>query len=97
MTQDKGKPAEKKVEEKKEPEGVSLKEVAKQAGLEPREARAILRKLSVRGETEKRQRWIFQPKEVPAVVAKIKAAKVEKEKAKAEKAAAAEEGGEEEE
>ena len=81
-----------KAAEKKEPEGVALKDVAKQAGIEPREARAILRGLSVRGEAERRQRWVFKPNEVAGVVSKIKAAKAEKEKAKAEKAAAAEEG-----
>ena len=79
-----------KVPEKKEPEGIALKDIAKQAGVEPREARAILRGLSVRGEAEKRQRWVFDPKEVASVVSKIKAAKATKEKAKAEKAAAAE-------
>ena len=87
MAEQKGK---EKPAEKKEPEGIALKEIAKQAGIEPREARAILRKLNVRGEADKRQRWVFQPNEVASVVAKIKAAKVEKEKAKAEKAAAAE-------
>ena len=98
MAEDKGKPVVgevKKAAEKKEPEGVALKDVAKQAGVEPREARAILRRLSVRGEADKRQRWIFQPNEVAGVVSKIKAAKVEKEKAKAEKAAAAQEEEEE--
>jgi len=85
----KGKEVE-KAAEKKEPEGISLKDVAKQAGVEPREARAILRGLSIRGEAEKRQRWTFQPNEVASVVSKIKTAKAAKEKAKAEKAAAAE-------
>ena len=84
------KEAKEKAAEKKEPEGIALKDVAKQAGVEPREARAILRGLSVRGEAEKRQRWVFDPKEVTSVVSKIKAAKATKEKAKAEKAAAAE-------
>ena len=84
-----------KQEKPKEPEMVTLKEVAKRAGIEPREARAILRKLSVRGEDEKRSRWQFKPQEVAGVVAKIKAAKAAKEKAKAEKEAE-EEGAEEE-
>ena len=88
MAEEKGKG---KAAEKKEPEGVALKDVAKRAGVEPREARAILRKLSVRGEAEKRQRWIFKPNEVAGVVSKIKADKATKEKAKVEKAAAAEE------
>ena len=84
-----------KAVEKKEPEGVALKDIAKQAGVEPREARAILRRLNIRGEAEKRQRWTFQPNQVAGVVSKIKAEKTAKEKAKAEKAAA-EEGEEEE-
>jgi len=88
MVQEKGK---EKAAEKKEPEGVALKDVAKQAGVEPREARAILRRLNIRGEAEKRQRWTFKPNQVSGVVSKIKAAKAEREKAKAEKAAAAEE------
>jgi len=88
MGDEKGK---EKAVEKKEPEGVALKDIAKQAGVEPREARAILRRLSIRGEAEKRQRWTFQPNQVAGVVSKIKAAKAEKEKAKAEKAAAEEE------
>jgi len=87
MTQEKGK---EKAAEKKEPEGVALKDVAKQAGVEPREARAILRRLNIRGEAEKRQRWTFQPNQVSGVVSKIKADKAAREKAKAEKAAAAE-------
>lgn len=81
--------------EKKEPELVSLKEVAKRAGVEPREARSILRKLAARGEGEKRQRWQFDPKDVNAVVSKIKNAVVEKAKAKEAKAAAAAEEEEE--
>ena len=80
-----------KTPEKKEPEMVALKEVAKKAGVEPREARSILRKLAARGEGEKRQRWQFLPKEVDSVVSKIKAAIAEKAKAKEAKAAAAEE------
>jgi len=80
-----------KQEKPKEPEMVTLKEVANQAGVEPREARAILRKLDVRGEDEKRSRWQFAPKAVAGVVAKIKAAKAAKEKAKAEKEAEEEE------
>jgi len=78
-------------EKKKEPEMVALKEVAKKAGVEPREARSILRKLAARGEGEKRQRWQFLPKEVDSVVSKIKNAVAEKAKAKEAKAAAAEE------
>ncbi len=80
-----------KTQEKKEPEMVALKEVAKKAGVEPREARSILRKLAARGEGEKRQRWQFLPAEVNAVVSKIKNAVAEKAKAKEAKAAAAEE------
>ena len=80
-----GKP--KEAEKAKEPEMVALKDVAKKAGVEPREARAILRKLAARGEGQKRSHWQFPPAEVNSVVAKIKAAKTEKEKAKAEKAA----------
>ncbi|GAJ05215.1 unnamed protein product [marine sediment metagenome] len=80
-----------KTQEKKEPEMVALKEVAKKAGVEPREARSILRKLAARGEGEKRQRWQFFPKEVDSVVSKIKGAVAEKAKAKEAKAAAAEE------
>ena len=95
MAEQKGKEKEKaEAVEKKEPEGVALKDVAKQAGVEPREARAILRKLNIRGEAEKRQRWTFKPNEVAGVVSRIKAAKAAAEKAKAEKAAAAEEGEE---
>jgi len=92
VTGDKPKAGEKgkeKAAEKKEPEGVALKEVAKLAGVEPREARTILRRLNIRGEAEKRQRWTFQPNETASVVSKIKAEKAAKEKAKAEKAAAA--------
>ena len=79
-----------------EPEMVSLKEVAKKAGVEPREARSILRKISTRGEDQKRSRWQFAPGEVNAVVSKIKNAKVAAEKAKAEKAAAAEDSEDDE-
>ena len=76
------------------PETVALKEVAKRAGVEPREARSILRKIAARDEGEKRSRWEWLPADVATVVAKIKAAVVEKEKAKADKAeAAAEEEG----
>jgi len=87
--------AKEKPEEKKPaaPETVALKDVAKKAGVEPREARSILRKLAVRGEDAKRQRWQFLPKEVDAVVAKIRKAVADKAKAKEEKAMAA---GEEE-
>ena len=60
-----------------EPVGVELKEVAKQAGMEPREVRAILRKLGARGEDRKRARWTFQPSEVAAVVAKLKGTKAQ--------------------
>lgn len=84
-----------KTQEKKEPELVSLKDVAKKAGVEPREARSILRKLSARGEGEKRQRWQFHPKEVDSVVSKIKKAVAEKAQAKEAKAEAAEEEEEE--
>ena len=92
------KPKAEKVKEKEkptEPEMVPLKEVAKRAGLEPREARSILRKISARGEGEKRARWQWAPGEVNGVVAKIKAAIAEREKAKIEKAAAAAEEEEE--
>ena len=68
--------AEKPKEEK--PETVDLKEVAKQAGVEPREARQILRGLNIRPEDQKRQRWAFPPKDAPGMVAKIKAAKAAK-------------------
>ena len=87
----------KETEKPKEPEMVALKDVAKQAGVEPREARSILRKISAREEDEKRSRWEWLPKDVNAVVAKIKAAVAEKAKAKEEKAAAAEADEEEEE
>jgi len=92
--------AEEKVEKPKEekpakPEMVSLKEVAKRAGVEPREARSILRKIAARGEGEKRSRWEWTPGAVAGVVAKIKAAVVEREKAKASKAEAKEEEEEE--
>lgn len=83
--------AEKEEGKAAEPEMVPLKDVAAKAGVEPREARAILRKLAVRGEDQKRSRWQFDPKEVNGVVSKIKAAKAEREKAKAEKEAAGEE------
>jgi len=85
----------KKVKEKAKPEGVELKEIAKRAGLEPRECRAILRKLGIRGVDQHRQRWVFATGEVAGIVAKIKAAKVAKEKAKAEKASSKEEEEEE--
>ena len=81
-----------KAAEAPKPEEISLKEVAKQAGVSPREARAILRKVMSRGDDEKRSRWNFAPKDVAGTVAKIKAAVVEKAKAKAEKEAAEEEG-----
>ena len=88
--------AEKKAEKPAEPEMVSLKDVAKRAGVEPREARSILRKIAARGEGEKRSRWQWLPAEVNAVVAKIKAAVADREKAKEEKVAAKEEEEEEE-
>ena len=84
-----------KVEKPAEPEMVSLKEVAKRAGVEPREARSILRKISTRVEGEKRSRWQWAPAEVNGVVAKIKAAVADRAKVKAEKAAAAAEEEEE--
>jgi len=89
------KPEEKPKEKPAEPEMVSLKDIAKKIGMEPREARSILRKLDVRGEDQKRARWAFPPGEVNAVIAKIKAAKAGSEKAKAEKAAAEEVAAEE--
>jgi len=79
------------VEEKKEPEMVALKDVAKQAGVEPREARAILRKISTRGDDQKRARWQWTPAEAPGVVAKIKTHLAEKAQKAAEAAAAAKE------
>ena len=91
MAETEKKATEKKPEKPAEPEMVSLKEVAKRAGVEPREARSILRKITARGEGEKRSRWQWAPAEVNAAVAKIKVAVAEKAKAKAEKAAAAEE------
>ena len=84
MADEKGKAKEKPAV----PEMVSLKDVAKKAGVEPREARSILRKLAARGEGEKRARWQFAPNQVDSVVSKIKAAVAERAKAKAEKAAA---------
>ena len=87
MVEEKKKAGEKPQEKPKEPEMVSLKEVAKQAGLEPREARAHLRKLNIRGEDQKRSRWQFLPKDVPVVVKKLKDAVAAKEKAKEEAAA----------
>ena len=78
MAEEKAKAAAKK--EEKGPEMVSLKDVAKAAGVEPREARAILRKLGARAEGQKRSRWQFLPKEVSGVVAKIKAALANKAK-----------------
>ena len=69
-------------EAKEKPEGVDLKDIAKQLKIEPRAARAILRKLNIRGEDKKRSRWIFNPKEVPGVVAKIRGVIQEKAKAK---------------
>jgi len=83
--------AEKKAEKPKEtkpaaPEMVSLKDIAKRLEMEPREARAILRKLGTREEGEKRSRWQFPPDQVNAVISKVKAAKVKMETAKAEKA-----------
>ena len=77
-----------KEEKPAKPEMVALKEVAKRAGVEPREARTILRKIMAREEGEKRSRWEWTPAEVAGVVAKIKAAVVEREKAKAAKAEA---------
>jgi len=89
-TESKAPKAEKPKEEKPaKPEMVSLKEVAKRAGIEPREARSILRKIATREEGEKRSRWEWAPAEVAGVVTKIKAAVAERAKAKAEKAAAA--------
>jgi len=61
-----------------------LKDVAKQAGMEPRQARAILRKLNTRPEDQKRARWAFQPNEVSGVVKKLKDAAAAEEKAKEE-------------
>jgi len=87
MAEGKAKAAEKK--EEKGPEMVSLKDVAKAAGVEPREARAILRKIGARSDEQKRFRWQFDPKEVSGVVAKIKGALAEKAK-KAEEAKKAE-------
>lgn len=83
-------------EKPKEPELMSLKDVAAKAGLEPREARAILRKLDLREEDQKRSRWLFKPAEVSGVVAKIKAEKAAKEKAKEEAAAASKDEDEDE-
>ncbi len=76
-------------EKPKEPEQVPLKDVAKKAGLEPREARAMLRKMNIRPEDQKRSRWAWAPAEVDGVVAKLKAgvaAKAQEKEAK-EKAA----------
>jgi len=81
-------PEKPKEEKPAKPEMVALKEVAKRAGVEPREARTILRKIAVRGDEEKRSRWEWPPAEVAGIVAKIKAAVVEREKAKAAKAEA---------
>ena len=79
-----------KEEKPKEPEMVSLKDVAKAAGVGPREARAILRKIGARSDDQKRSHWQFDPKEVSGVVAKIKGALAEKTK-KAEEARKAKE------
>lgn len=87
-TESKAKEAKEGKEEKPaKPETVSLKEVAKKAGVEPREARTILRRISSRSDSEKRSRWEWAPGEVAGVVAKIKAAVTERESAKAAKAA----------
>ena len=84
-----------KAEKPAEPEMVALKDVAAKAGVSPREARTILRKVLPREEDQKRSRWQWLPSEVNGIVAKIKAAVAEKEKAKEEKAAAKEEEEEE--
>jgi len=86
MTMEKGKET-----KPAEPEMIALKDVAKQAGVEPREARSILRKIASRAEGDKRQRWQFSPKEVPGVVSKIKNFLAEKEKVKAAREAEKEE------
>jgi len=82
---EKGKTPEKAPEKEKGPELVDLKEIAKKVGVEPRQARAILRSLAMRGEEKKRARWAFPPAEVAGVVTKIKGALDAKAKAKAEK------------
>jgi len=87
MAEEKKKGKGKGEEKETKPELVELKLVAKQAGLEPRAARVLLRKMGVRGEDAKRARWAWAPSEVPGVVAKLKKAAAEKAVAK-EKAAA---------
>jgi len=74
-----------KVEVPKEPQGVGIKDIAKQVGLEPRATRAILRGLAIRGEDQKRSRWIFKKEDAPDIVAQVKATLKAKEEAKVAK------------
>ena len=53
---------------------MSLKEIAGKLGIEPRRARALLRKTLPRKEDLKRARWTFTPAEAPGVVAALKKA-----------------------
>jgi len=76
-----------KVEEKK-PEVVELKDLAAQLKMSPRECRVILRKISIRGEDQKRARWAFAPADVPNVIARIKKYQEDKAKAAEERAKA---------
>ena len=75
------------MEKPQEPEMEVLKDVAKKAGVEPKKARSILRKLVARGEDQKKARWQFKPNEINSVVSKIKGAKTEKAEALEEKVA----------
>lgn len=90
----KGEEKKKEDEKPEEPKMVSLKEVADKAGVNPREARSILRKISTRTDDQKRSRWQWPVGETNSVVSKIKASIADKEKAAEEKAAAAAEAGE---
>jgi len=81
----KGTPKVEKTEEKK-PEVVELKELATQLKMSPRECRVILRKISIRGEDQKRARWAFNPSDVPNVIARIKKFQEDKAKAAEERA-----------
>ena len=69
--------------EEKATEAAGIKEIAKAAGITPREARSVLRKLNVRPEGDKRSRWVFPLADVPKVAAKVKEHLAQK-KAKAE-------------
>ena len=82
-----GKETKEQKEKPKAPELVELKDIAKQAGLEPRAARVLLRGMGIRGDDKKRARWAFPPGEVAGVAAKLKAAQAKKVEAAVEKKA----------